>query len=289
MSLFNDDLYPEISGAPLTYRFDAYKQIFATPVELEGETVGFLFHGSDDEPEAAGLIIKANHPFRTGGGRYWKQRLMDLRAKDVSAADAVKSLLGASGPQGMGNVGAELVEYSGKRVLEDQMNPKQAARRAEREASPSTRQDAARRPGSGESIDAALAGDGEIAGETLARITQLDQALSVHPTPEQVIVTLTAPAARIPANIQPGDRVYEPSFLRTFLMGLQEPLTGVPVVVRLAVPAGIPAMFQEPTLPGEPGTLLLGRGIEWEAVRVVELGDQKLVTARIVDRRPRQL
>jgi hypothetical protein len=56
------------------------------------------------------------------------------------------------------------------------------------------------------------------------------------------------------------------------------------VVVKLEVPAGVPAIYQESPLPGQPGSLLLGRGLRWEVCRVVPVGAQLLVTGRVVPR-----
>ncbi|MFC5338796.1 hypothetical protein [Leucobacter denitrificans] len=120
-------------------------------------------------------------------------------------------------------------------------------------------------------------------------MAEIDETLELRPTPEAIVVTLVPTSARIPTALTQGDRVFEPSYLMSFLMGLSEPVEDIPLLVRLSVPAGTPALFQEPALPGNPGTLLLARGIEWEVMRVVKLPSQTMVTARVIERRPQQL
>ncbi|KAA9108295.1 hypothetical protein [Microbacterium rhizomatis] len=117
----------------------------------------------------------------------------------------------------------------------------------------------------------------------------IDSALAVRPTVDPIVVTLTGASARIPDDPAPGTRTFEPSFLTSYLTGKDYRPFPQATVVRLLIPEGTPALFQEPALPDNPGTLLLGRGIEWEIDRVVTLPDHTLVTAHVVARRPGDL
>ena len=288
VSYFDDDLHPELVGAPFTYNFSALKRVFAAPITLGNELVGYLFLGSDEEPGSAGVLSKPRHVFRSKGAKYWRQRLEESFSMGLSAREAVSSLLGASGPGVAGTVGQALVERSGKSELEDELDPEGARRRAEAATRSRTRRAPTELPVltlRGE-MDAVLRGEISSSEQVRQRVAEFDEVLSRQPTPEAIIVTLTPAVARIPAGLERGSRVFEPSFTTSYLMGTKDRPEGVPVVVRLVVPAGIPAYFRPPISEGEPGVLMLGRGLEWEVQRVASFPEQTFIFAEVVSVRP---
>jgi hypothetical protein len=286
-SRFDEDVQGRAVGGPPRYDFGARGPVFAVPVARDGETVAYLFHGSDDEPDAAGLISRMQGDFQPAGSGHWLGVLRELRAQEVPAAQAIQSLLGATGPVPAGRVGSELRRYESKSELEALLNPERRdSTRGRGGAEPS------RGAGSGvtrSAIDAALRGQTPLPPPVAERVAAIDSALAVKPTPEAVVVAMTPASAVIPDDLAPGVRVFEPSFLTTYLAGADERFPNQPIVVRLRVPAGIPALFQEAALPGSPGTLLLGRGVEWEVDRIVQLPGQTIVTAHVTARRPGEI
>lgn len=279
MSRFDEDLHPKIVSGPAHYDFGARGPVYAVSVVRNGETVGYLFHGDEGEPNAAGLIATTSGDFQPQGSAHWSAELRRLREADVPAADAVRSLLGAVGPAIAGTVGTELRRYDGKSALEAQLNPRPPVAR-ERSAAPGSSRAA---------IDAALRGEAPLTPDLRERIERLDAALSAKPTPDDLVVALTRASARIPADLAAGSRVFEPSFLTSYLAKTGQRFPGVDTVVWLRVPSGTPAMFREASVAGDPGVLVLGRGLEWEVDRVLSSDEQTLVTAHIVDRRPATL
>ena len=281
MTRGDDDVEGRLVGAPTTYHFGPSGPVQAAPVVRDGETVGFLFHGSEDEPDAAGLMAAPGRDFEPAGSRYWLDELKRLFERGVPAAEAVRSLLGTSGPAVAGTAGTELRPYAGKYELKAILNPERiAADRAHREARPVPL---------GQRVDAALRGETPVTPEVHGHIERLDTALAVKPTPDALVVTLTPAAAVIPDGLTPGTRVFEPSFLSTYLTSSPESFPTARRLVLLQVPEGVPAFFTEASLPGGPGVLVLGRGIEWEVLRVLTGEEQEIITARVVDRRPADL
>ncbi|WP_345801715.1 hypothetical protein AAIB33_01035 [Microbacterium sp. AZCO] len=277
MSREGDVTGRRVSG-PARYDFGARGPVFAAAVTRDGEVVAFLFHGDEDEPDAAGLMAAPGAGFEPTGSGYWLGELARLCESGVPAAEAVQGLLETSGPPVAGTVGTELRRYSGKHELKAMLDPKRmAADRAVRDSRTVPLRDR---------VDAALRGETPATKDVLGQIERLDAALAVKPTPDAVVVTLTPPAAVIPEDLAPGMRVFEPSFLTTYLTSSPEALPTVRRLVLLRVPAGVPALFTEASVPGGPGVLLLGRGIEWEVLRVLAGGRQEIITAKVVDRRP---
>ena len=276
MSRFDEDMHPRVVSGPPRFNFAAYGAVYAVPVVLDGRTVAYIFHGGQDEPDSAGVITTTSGALPPHGSKHWSDALQRSKAAGVPAADAVRSLLGAVGPEGAGVVGTELRRYDGKAVLDAELNPHKAAPAPRRDAPQSSR----------ELLDAALRGEREVTRDIRAQVERLDTALSAKPTPDALLVALTGASARIPDELRAGTRVFERSFLPSYLAKTGVRFAGIPLVVWLRVPAGTPALFTEPALPGDPGVLLLGRGIEWEVDRVIDLEGQKVVTARVVDRRP---
>lgn len=288
MSYFDDDLQPRLASEPFTYNFSALKSVFAVPIKFENELVGYFFHGSDEEPDSAGVLLKPGYDFQSEEGDYWRRQLKESFSKGVSAREAVSSLLGASGPGVAGTVGQVLVERSGKSELEDELDPEGARRRAEASTRSRARRASAEFPVltlRGE-MDAVLRGEISSSEQVRQRVAEFDEVLNRQPTPEAIIVTLTPAVARIPAGLERGSRVFEPSFTTSYLMGTKDRPEGVPMVVRLAVPAGVPAYFQAPAVEGEPGVLMLGRGLEWEVQRVASFPEQTFIFAEVVSVRP---
>lgn len=281
-SRFDDDMEARVVSAAAHYDYAAAGPVMAAPIERDGRVVAYLFHGLDGEAESAGLVSALDSGFHPEGTGHWYGLLGALREREVPAAEAVRSLLGSSGPDSVGRVGGELHRYDGKKALDAQLNPEKAAqqvdaRQRRRETTPSI---------SRAMIDAALRGETPLTEPVAEQVAKLDFALAEKPTPEQLVVAFTDAVGRIPDRLGTGTRTREPAFLVTYLAATGQGFPGVDTVVWLQVPAGTPALFQEPQLPGDPGMLLLGRGIEWEADRVFEMGGQTIVTAHVVGREP---
>lgn len=256
------------------------------PVHKNDVTVAYLFHGSEQDPDSAGLISAVEGDFQPVGSGYWYRLLRVLYAKGLSAAEAVQSLLGAEGPEPAGRIGLELQRYENKRELDYIVNPSAADRRR----SGMGADDERRIPNmSRAEIDEALLARGPIPERIAERIRTLDEILSMKPTPEPLMVSLVPSSARIPDHLAPGVRMVEPTFLTAFLAGLDSHIARQSIVVKLRVPAGTPALLLNPAAPSEAGMLLLGRGIQWEVDRVEASPTGTLVTAHIVSRAPRPL
>ena len=281
-SRFDDDMQARVVSGPAHYDFAARGPVAAVPVELEGRVVGYLFHGLQGEEGSAGLITASGTDFVPEGSGHWLKALRALKERDVSAADAVASLLGTAGPGQAGHVGPSLQTYDGKHALDQELNPQKAA--AQLRGRGTETADVSR-----QAVDAALRGQMPMTPAVAERVANMDAALQQRPTPEPVLVALTPATSRIPDDLASGARVQEASFLISYLAGTDHPFVGVDTVVWLRVPEGTPALFQEPALPTDPGTLLLGRGLTWEVERVLERDQQRIVTARVIAREPQRV
>lgn len=286
-SRFDDDVQARITGGPERYWFGAQGPVYAVPIERDGSPVAFLFHGSDDEPDAAGLVASMSGDFQPVGSGHWLGVLAELRAKNVPAAEAIRSLVGATGPESAGRVGTELTRYDGKHELERLLNPSRPdrSRRAEQTGRERERSAAVSR----QEIDDALRSDAPLTERVAERIRTLDAVLDAKPTREPIVVSLFPSSSRIPTSPEPGLTVVEPSYLTSFLASSDETLPAQPVVVKLRVPPGTPALFIEPSVPGDAGTLLLGRGIHWTIDRVVSSNQSTLITGHVTARSPRSV
>lgn len=295
MTPFNDDLHPRLVSEPFTYNFSALGRVSAAPITLANELVGYIFHGSEEEPGSAGVLLGPDHNYESEQGRFWHHRLRDSFARGVLAREAVTSLLGIAGPGNSGTVGTALVERSGKRELEDELNPERARRRAGAEARSRGRQESedvgTRIPVMTlrSEMDAVLRGEISPSEQMRKRVAQFDEVLSRRPTPEAIIVTLTPAIARIPEGLESGSRVFEPSFTTSYLMPTKQLPPGEPVVLRLTVPAGVPAHFFPPASEGAAGMLLLGRGLEWEVRHVVQLAEHLVIFGYVINVRPEHI
>jgi hypothetical protein len=116
-------------------------------------------------------------------------------------------------------------------------------------------------------VDAVLRGEAPPTPEIEQMIANLDGALAGRPTPDPVVVWLASDAQHIgDVDGLAGRRVTEPTFLMTHLDTPESDYGDAPVVLKLRVPAGVPAVF----LSAEPvGVLMLARGLTWTASRVV--------------------
>lgn len=279
-SRFDDDVEARLVSTPSRYNFGARGPVMAAPVEQDGQVVGYVFHGVEGEEDAAGVLADLRSDFAQRGIRHWSALLKDLHAREIPAAEAVQSLLGAEGPDGAGHVGRELERVESKTVLDLRLNPQKAdaSRRGEESTRPAT-------VGRAE-IDAALGGEAPMSDAVSDQVAKLDFAVTRKPTPDALVVAVTSAVARIPEVLESGATVREPGYLITYLAPKTQKFPGAETVMWLQVPAGTPALFQEPRIPGDPGTLILGRGLEWQADRIFTLDGQRIITARVTDRGP---
>ena len=116
-------------------------------------------------------------------------------------------------------------------------------------------------------VDAVLRGEAPPTPEIEQMIANLDGALAGRPTPDPVVVWLAYDRQRLAGFDElAGRRITEPTFLMSHLDTPESDYGDVPVVLKLSVPAGVPAVF----LAAEPvGVLMLARGLSWTVSRVV--------------------
>lgn len=284
-SRFDDDVQARQISGPPRYRQVTDGPVAAAEILRDGQTVGYLFHGIDDEEEEVASVVGSDiGDFRPSGSRYWNDRLGEFRSRDVPAADAVRELLGAEGTARAGVVGTEITRYSSIDELRELLDPGYADRRAQR-----SRRSADTEPLSREQIDAALAGRMPVTEAIAGQVEKIDSALSVHPTAESIVVALTAATSTVGVGLSTGDRVREGGYLLSYLVSTDHVFESVDAIVWLHVPAGVPALPQPPGIPGGPSTLLLGRGIEWEVLRVLDRDGQTVITGRVVDHAPQRV
>jgi hypothetical protein len=116
-------------------------------------------------------------------------------------------------------------------------------------------------------VDAVLRGEAPPTPEIERMIAHLDGALAGRPTPEPVVVWLPSDEQHLGGfDGLARRRIVEPTFLMSHLDTPESDYGDAAVVLKLTVPAGVPAAF----LAAEPvGVLMLARGLSWTASRVV--------------------
>lgn len=85
-----------------TYVWAAKGPVMAAPIIRNRLTAAVLFHGTGDEQDAAGVLLRPLMD-AAGVGRVWSAELGRLHQDGVPAIDAVHSLLGRHAPQGSGD------------------------------------------------------------------------------------------------------------------------------------------------------------------------------------------
>ncbi|KJK57059.1 putative T7SS-secreted protein [Saccharothrix sp. ST-888] len=134
--------------------------------------------------------------------------------------------------------------------------------------------------GSGQ-FNRSLRGQENVTAETAGRIAELDKAISVHPVPEDVVVSRGVDLGYLdmPSENMPGKTFTEPGYMST-TPGSDVPAAfrGEPAMLHLRVPAGTPALWVESA--GRFGSaereLLLGRGRQWRVDKVITTADGKV-------------
>lgn len=116
-------------------------------------------------------------------------------------------------------------------------------------------------------VDAVLRGEAAPTPEIEQMIANLDGALAARPAPEPVVVWLASDEQHLGGFDSLSERrITEPTFLMTHLDTPESDYGDAKVVLKLRIPAGVPAVF----LAAEPvGVLMLARGLSWTASRVV--------------------
>ncbi|MCK6066612.1 MULTISPECIES: hypothetical protein [Microbacterium] len=274
-SVFSDeDFSGKVSGDLPTYHAGPRGPIRAVAIRREGVVEAYLFHGVDgDEKDAAGLISRREGDFQPQGSGYWIEELRRRHDDGVPAAEAVASLAGTAGPAYAGAADTSFESFESKASAREALEPR-------RDDAPRRNEPEAKRPERTE-IDAALRAGGALAPRIAESVRALDSALQVRPTPEPVVVTLVRSRDSLPTDLTMGTRIHEPAYLLSLLAGQDVLPPEAEVVVKLHVPAGVPALYQDASLPGEPGTLLLARGLDWEVLRVIDMPGQIVVTGRV--------
>jgi hypothetical protein len=288
MSTWDDGFYPIEVGGPPHYSAAIHGAVQSAPVLFDGEVEGYLVLGSDAEDDAATLLYRYGGKLEGAPWRYWYDRLLEMKSRGLPASVAVRSLLGESGPPGVGVIGGTLSPAAGKRELDEELNSGVKERRLRRETA---RRGASRPPRapSREETDAALRGEADLTPAILTAIESIDSALALRPMPEPVVLTVWLPDGRVPDDLAPGDRVFEPTYLLGQASDPDRPPEWAAVHLALRIPESTPALYLEPESPLADPVFLLARGIEWEAVRILRDLTPAVVTARVVDVRPTRL
>lgn len=230
--------------------------VMAAPILVDGRMSGFVYFGVDDER------IGGAHGMTYDMHMYWVRRLEETHATGRSAAEAVRSLLGHRGPTGIGELSRDLRRYEGGwREVDEILKPTLYADKRAARASRPTR----------ENIDAALRGLLPVSPQIAEQVRLLDESLAVKAVPEPVILLVTARRAELPDQISRGDRVHEPTYRFGYMVSPEREFPDAEVVITLRVDTGVPALFRDPARTGDLPYLLLGRGMDWEVTRVVEL------------------
>lgn len=270
----DEDFSAKVSGDLPAYHAGPRGPIRAVAIRRDGVVEAYLFHGvDDDEKDAAGLISRREGDFQPQGSGYWLEELRRLHDEGVPAAEAVASLAGTAGPAYAGAADTSFESFESKASARGVLEPR-------RDNAPRRNEPPAKLPERTE-IDAALRAGGELAPRIAESVRALDSALQVRPTPEPVVVTLVRSRDSLPSDLTTGTRIHEPAYLLSLLAGQDVLPPDGEVVVKLHVSAGVPALYQDASLPGEPGTLLLARGLDWEVLRVIDMPGQTVVTGRV--------
>lgn len=248
----------------------------------DGEELrGYLWYGDDPEENAAGMI-GVLYP-GTDGGNAPGPRLALLQSAweaGVPAKEAVLDLVGSSDTNArFGTVTEERSSWPDLEALRSAANPPEAMaaiqRERERQAAASTAVDR-------DAVDDVLRGLRRPTPAVQEWIAALDSALAGKPLPDTVVVWFrreVLPTGPTGGAAVPGDRVHEPTYLRTRFDTPDADFGDSPVVVKVRAPAGTPAVFLEHA-GGDPdagSVLLLARGLTWTVSRVVDAGDRAFV------------
>ncbi|MFG2819934.1 putative T7SS-secreted protein [Kitasatospora sp. NPDC048365] len=127
-------------------------------------------------------------------------------------------------------------------------------------------------------INGALRSDGPVPDDIAQHVDAMDRALKSNPIPEDVMVTRGTDLGHIkmdPADMA-GQVFDEKSYTSASLGGPAGAFAGKDAVLHLRVPAGTPALWVEKVSAFGVGEreILLGRGLQWRATRVVQEGGQ---------------
>lgn len=258
--------------------------VTALPI-LDGREVrGYVWFADDPAENAAGTVgVLRGDP--AGGNSVVPRagRLRDAYAEGLSARDAVLGLAGTSDPDPrLGVVQTETASWPSLDALRAAANPPGSTPVPEGRGRGAAARPAMVRPldSDRDEIDAVLRGEAESTPAVRARIEALDAALAGRPTPDPVVVWLPASAAHLgdPDGLE-GRTFEEPTYLRTRFDTKDADFGEAAVVVKLRVPAGVPALWLEHAGgdPAAAGLLLLGRGLRWTASHVVRTAERTVV------------
>jgi hypothetical protein len=158
-------------------------------------------------------------------------------------------------------------------------NPPEAVAAIQRERD---RQAAASTDTGRDAVDDVLRGRRRPTPAIEERIAALDSALAGKSLPDTVVVWFgreVLPIGSSGGAAVRGDRIHEPTYLRTRFDTPDSEYGDAPVVVKVRVPAGTPAVFLAHA-GGDPSAgsvLLLARGLTWTVSRVIDAGDRLFV------------
>lgn len=252
----DDDLHLRIVGEPTNYFYGTQSEVRALPITRDGEIWAYAFYSVDVAENSAGLVHRITEEF---SAREWYDHLREAYAAGVSAEDAILRLRGTVSRDGLWSVGTELRHATSKDALKLELNPRLAAAATTRRTTPAVTRDV---------IDAVLRGEMPSTREIDAAIANLDAAVSARPTPEPLLVAMPRTLESLPADLQVGMRIVEPTYLQTVFSTRQTTFPDEDAVLTLRVEENTPALFIDSENDTGPGTLLLGRGITWEVTAV---------------------
>lgn len=270
MGWLDDDLHLKRVGEATNYFYGTQAEVRALPITTNGRTEAYAFYSVDAAEDAAGFVYRMGGPFPV---TEWYTRLGADFAAGVAAEDAITRLRGTVSQDGVWAVGTDVRHAPSKDALREELNPDLPPASGTRRANPAV---------GPQHIDAVLRGEMSSTRDIDAAIANLDQAVSARPTPDPLIVAMPRTFESLPAQLEPGTRIAEPTFLRTVLSTRETTFPGADAVLQLRVEAGTPAIFVDSGNDALPGTLLLGRGLTWEITGVVTESTPVTVLGRVV-------
>lgn len=281
MSRFDEELDARPVSEPRGFRANPTGPLMAAPILRDGIVQAYLFRGVDSkDSDAAGVVSRRDEDWLNHGVRHWFDELAARKREGLDAKAAVEALLGVHGPTSSGDVAPTLQEFDDKTAIDRELNG--AARATPLRHRPTGDGVPADLPATRMTVDAVLRGEISSTPQIADAIAQLDAALDLHPTTEDLMVTVPL-SAKTAAALTPDARVHERAYLQS-LLATKEVVGASPATLILRVPAGTPALLVSPPEAAGPTVLLLARGLVWVVREVLRDGPRTVVFGAVVAR-----